>query len=286
MEPFVQRNSDHPAKEASLFLLEPWTSGNKLTAGFTGRQGGVSPEPWASLNMGLHVGDDEEAVKANRERLAEALQWPYEAFTCGEQVHGCAVHAVSRGDAGRGRDSRAGAVPDTDALMTDEPGVLLVSFYADCVPLYFWDPVRGAVALAHAGWKGTVMEIARRTVESMTARYGSIARDIRGGIGPSIGSCCYEVDEAVLSRVRPLVRELSEAGIGSDSPVISSETQGHGRLNLKELNRQIMIKAGILPSNIEVTHWCTGCRRDLFFSHRMEGGNTGRMASWIGMESR
>jgi len=286
MEAFVPRDNGNPAKEASLFLLESWTGGGSVTAGFTGRQGGVSREPWASLNMGLHVGDDDASVRTNRMRLADALGWSYESFTCGEQVHGCAVQAISRGDAGRGRDSRATAVPDTDALMTDEPGVLLVSFYADCVPLYFWDPSRGAVALAHAGWKGTVGGIARATVEAMGSRYGSKPADIRGAVGPSIGACCYEVDEAVLGRVRPLLGELAEAGIASADPVIHGETPGHGRLNLKELNRQIMIKAGIMPSNIEVTQWCTGCRMDLFFSHRMEGGGTGRMASWIGMESR
>lgn len=287
MEPFVQRHRRDEAKEASLFLLESWVKEKDgLTAGFTGRSGGASGEPWASLNLGLHVGDRDADVVDNRRRLTEALGWPAEAFVCGEQVHGCAVQAVGAADAGRGLSSRATAVPDTDALMTDEPGVLLVSLYADCVPLYFWDPVREAVALAHAGWKGTVLEIARRTVEAMAERYGSVPADIRAAIGPSIGPCCYEVDEPVLERVRPLLAELAEAGIVRLAETIEPSSPGHGRLNLKELNRQIMIKAGILPTRIECSEWCTGCRRDLFFSHRMEGGRTGRMASWIGMKGR
>lgn len=287
MEPFVHRRSRDEANEASLFLLDPWVKEDEaLTAGFTGRAGGVSAAPWASLNMGLHVGDDNAAVVENRRRLAKALGWGFEAFTCGEQVHGCAVQAIGAADAGRGRDSRTTAVPDTDALMTDEPGVLLVSFYADCVPLYFWDPFRSAVALAHAGWKGTVLEMARLTVEAMGKRYGCKPEHIRAAIGPSIGDCCYEVDDNVLSRVIPLLEEIQTAGVAAEAEVIRPSEPGHGFINLKELNRQIMIKAGILPTHIELSEWCTGCRRDLFFSHRMEGGATGRMASWIGMEGR
>ncbi|SDT39185.1 conserved hypothetical protein [Paenibacillaceae bacterium GAS479] len=287
MEPFVSKHRLDKAKEASLFLLESWVKeGRGLTAGFTGREGGASVAPWASLNMGLHVGDDDNAVLENRRRLAEALGWSFEAFTCGEQVHGCAVQAVGAVNAGSGRDSRTTAVQDTDALMTDEPGVLLVSFYGDCVPLYFWDPVRRAAALAHAGWKGTVLEIGRETIEAMGSSYGCKPENIRTAIGPSIGDCCYEVDENVLSRVRPLLEELRQADVEAFAEVITDSTPGHGFLNLKELNRQIMIKAGILPMHIELSEWCTGCRRDLFFSHRMEGGRAGRMASWIGMEGR
>nr|WP_328805119.1 peptidoglycan editing factor PgeF [Paenibacillus albicereus] len=267
--------------------MESWVKEKDgLTAGFTGRSGGASGDAWASLNLGLHVGDRDEDVIENRRRLIDALGWPEQSFVCGEQVHGCAVQAVGAADGGRGLTSRATAVPDTDALMTDEPGVLLVSLYADCVPLYFWDPVREAVALAHAGWKGTVLEIAHRMVEAMGERYGSMPADIRAAIGPSIGSCCYEVDEPVLARVRPLLAELAETGVVPLAEAIEMTSPDRGRLDLKELNRQIMIKAGILPTHIECSEWCTGCRTDLFFSHRMEGGATGRMASWIGMKGR
>ncbi|AJY76378.1 peptidoglycan editing factor PgeF [Paenibacillus beijingensis] len=286
MEPFVQAASIQ-AEEASLFLLSSWVNrGEGLTAGFTGRNGGESGDPWQSLNLGLHVGDDPAAVVRNRQRVAQRLGWPFEAWTCAEQVHGSAVHKVEAGDRGRGRADRESAIADTDALMTDEPGTLLVSFYADCVPLYFYDPLKKVVALAHAGWRGTAEEIALRTVESMTAAYGCRPETVLGAIGPSIGSCCYEVGGAALERMRTLVGGLAQRQGVEENAMITCKADGKADLDLKETNRQIMIKAGILPSNIEVTKWCTGCRRDLFFSHRMEGGATGRMASWIGMESR
>ncbi|NBD22782.1 peptidoglycan editing factor PgeF [Paenibacillus glycinis] len=277
MEPFV---NERAAKGPSLFLLPRWSERqNGLTAGFTGRQGGVSAAPWQSLNCGLHVGDADIDVVHNRRMLAEALGWPFEAWTCAEQVHGSRVAIVRRDDRGKGRESRSTAIGDADAMATDERGVLLTSFYADCVPLYFFDPAKGVVALAHAGWKGTVLEIARETIEAMTASFGCDPADIEAAIGPSIGLCCYEVNEVVLDRVIPLMRSLN---LEPDRLVNPTEG-GKARINLKELNRQIMIKAGILPSRIECSDYCTGCSTDLFFSHRMEGGATGRMVSWIGM---
>ncbi|QHW30361.1 peptidoglycan editing factor PgeF [Paenibacillus rhizovicinus] len=285
MEPFVQQyehdhEHDREAKGPSLFLLRRWTERYAgITAGFTGRDGGASAAPWTSLNCGLHVGDANEAVVLNRRRIAEALGWPFEAWTCAEQVHGDRVMVVGKADRGKGRESRSSSVGDADAMITNEKNVLLTSFYADCVPLYFYDPVKGVVALAHAGWKGTVLEIARKTVEAMSERFGCVPEDIQAAIGPSIGLCCYEVNEVVLDRVIPLVRQLN---LAQDAVVVPT-TEGKARINLKELNRQIMIKAGILPSCIEYSEWCTGCSTDKFFSHRMEGGATGRMVSWIGI---
>lgn len=271
------------AKEPSLFLLSSWMNREpRLTAGFTGRAGGVSGIPWESLNLGLHVGDEPENVVRNRELLCEAIEWPFESFTCGEQVHGCAVHQVKTEDKGRGRLSRESSIQHTDALMTDEPDTLLVSFYADCVPLYFYDPEHQAVALAHAGWKGTALEIAARTAEAMTEAYGTRPEKLLGAIGPSISSCCYEVDEGVINRLLPVIRECGVTAEEEDH-MLKPAAAGKAMANLKEINRQIMIKAGILPIHIELSKWCTGCSRDLFYSHRMEGGQTGRMASWIGI---
>lgn len=292
MEPFVKQTAfetqtaietqteiETQAKGPSLFYLQPWTEKFAgLTAGFTGRDGGVSAAPWSSLNCGLHVGDADGDVVRNRQRIAEALGWPFEAWTCAEQVHGNRVAVVGKDDRGKGRENRSTSVGDCDAMITNEPNVLLTSFYADCVPLYFHDPMQGVVALAHAGWKGTVMEIARMTVEAMSATYGCEAANIRAAIGPSIGVCCYEVNEVVLDRVMPLIGDMQLAA----EEIVMPVSPGKARLNLKELNRQIMIKAGILPSRIECSEWCTGCARDVFFSHRMEGGATGRMVSWIG----
>ncbi|MDT3426489.1 YfiH family protein [Paenibacillus forsythiae] len=281
MEPFVQ-NSGSPA----LFSLKPWTDRfANITAGFTGRTGGAGRAPYESLNCALHVGDFQEDVVKNRKMIAESLGFSLEDWTCGEQVHGAEIAVVTAGDKGRGSLDRTSAFADTDGLLTDVPGVLLTSFYADCVPLFFHDPVSGAVGLAHAGWKGTVAEIALAMVRRMEAVYGSRKEDIRGAIGPSIGGCCYEVDDFVMDHVRKIEGSLAQAEESADR-LYRPSTAHHGKmlLNLKELNRRIMIKAGILPTHIECTSWCTSCNHDLFFSYRKENGVTGRMASWIGIK--
>ncbi|QWU14928.1 conserved hypothetical protein [Paenibacillus sophorae] len=281
MEPFVQ-NSGSPA----LFSLKPWTDRfSEITAGFTGRTGGAGSSPYESLNCALHVGDIPEDVIKNRKTIAEILGFTLEDWTCGEQVHGAEIAVVTADDKGRGSLDRTSAFADTDGLLTDVPGVLLTSFYADCVPLFFFDPVSGAVGLAHAGWKGTVAEIALAMVLRMETVYGSRKENIRAAIGPSIGGCCYEVDDFVMNRVRGLEDSLvqeQESAEGLYRP--STAHYGKMMLNLKELNRRIMIKAGILPTHIECTTWCTSCNHDLFFSYRKENGVTGRMASWIGIK--
>ncbi|CAM3533358.1 peptidoglycan editing factor PgeF [Paenibacillus lupini] len=275
------------AKGPSLFLLPTWMEQNEyLTAGFTSRNGGVSEEPWASLNVGLHVGDQDADVVRNRQLIAEAIDWPFEAWTCGEQVHGSDVFAVTEVERGMGRLSRASAIADTDALITNVPGVLLASFYADCVPLYFYDPEHQAVALAHAGWKGTVQQIAIRTIEAMEKQYGSKPEQIRCAIGPSIDDCCYEVDGFVIDKLQPLVQELANLVNSVPESMLTLVENGKAMVNLKQINRHIMLKAGILPIHIELSEWCTGCSSDQFFSHRKEGGKTGRMASWIGIRER
>jgi YfiH family protein len=274
------------AKGPSLFLLSEWNNRHeRLTAGFTGRDGGVSEAAWASLNMGLHVGDLDEAVIANRRLLTDAVGWPFEAWTCAEQVHGNRVQQVTVAEKGRGRATLGDVLKDCDAIMTDVPGVLLASFYADCVPLYFYDPEHDAIALAHAGWKGTVQQIASETIQAMASAFGTNPHALLAAIGPSIGGCCYEVDGPVINQVQQLLESLGLQGKEAET-MLKTAGDGKANLDLKEINRQIMIKAGILPIRIELTEWCTGCRRDLFFSHRKEGGMTGRMASWIGIRER
>lgn len=275
MEPFRLQPDD---EAEALLMLTSWCADDGVTAGFTTRH---------AHNTALHVGDRPEDVIANRQRIAERLAWPFDVWTCAEQVHGSAVRVVTKADAGSGRYDRASAIQQTDALVTNEPDVFLAMFFADCVPLYFYDPVTKSMGLAHAGWKGTVAEIARKSVGTMTEAYGAKPENVRAAIGPSIGGCCYEVDEAVLARVRPLLESLPEGGGPAwKERAVQSSGEGRARLDLKLLNRHLMIKAGILPSSIEMTSWCTGCRKDLLFSHRMENGHTGRMMSWLGRKTR
>jgi YfiH family protein len=164
--------------------------------------------------------------------------------------------------------------------VTDEAGICLAALYADCVPLYFYDPGHQAVGMAHAGWRGTAGRIGANVVETMAREFGSRADQLLAAIGPSIGSCCYEVGEQVAAEVR---QTIAGQGIRDQEAILQPHDDDKFMLDLQQLNRQIMIKAGILPSNIEITGLCTGCRTDEFYSHRRENGLTGRMIAWIGM---
>jgi YfiH family protein len=158
----------------------------------------------------------------------------------------------------------------------------MAALFADCVPLYFYDPVHNAAGLSHAGWKGSVKQIAQATVTKMKDLFGSKPKEMLAAIGPSIGVCCFEVDELVMDKVWELFGSANECHDG-EIPLYFGKTNGKFMLNLQEMNRQIMIKAGILPTNIEVSKLCTSCRSDLFYSHRKEKGETGRMVAWIGL---
>ncbi|GGI43303.1 laccase domain protein YlmD [Paenibacillus marchantiophytorum] len=280
MEPFVkQEKSNRPV----LFIIESWMEQfNELTVGFTSRHGGVSLEPFTTLNCGLHVNDVPEHVVRNRELVAEALEQPFEAFTYAEQVHGNEVVIVSLEERGSGRASREAALQAKDGFITKETGIVLCAQFADCVPLFFYDPIKRVVGLAHAGWKGTVLNISKATIDLMTHTFGSSASDIRTAIGPSIGACCYEVDQSVANRAKAVLEEVQAAPVEHSTVMVAKEN-GKYMLNLQELNRILLQQAGILSSYIEVSQLCTSCNTDKFFSHRKEGGATGRMIAWIGL---
>lgn len=272
---YADADADADVDEPVLLMLDKWMQeAPHLSVGFTTKLGGASKGVWKSLNTALHVGDDEHDVIANREEIAQKLGFPFAAWTCAEQIHGQRVHVVTRRDAGSGRLTRDDAIPNTDALITNEPNIWLTSFYADCVPLYFYDPFLKVVGLAHAGWKGTVASIAQSTIKAMVDTYGCNVSALKAAIGPAIGACCYEVDTHVVEHVK--AAQMMEG--------VTPKANGRYWLDLKLLNRQIMIKAGILPSQIEMSHRCTACEADLFFSHRRDRGQTGRMMSWIGMK--
>lgn len=273
-EPFVM------AKEKPLLHLREWEERFPgLVAGFTIRTGGVSEQPYGSLNMGLHVGDDPAHVVANRQLLAQQLELPFESWTCADQVHGTQVCQVMAG--GAGRESLENVIQATDGLYTDQEGVLLASFYADCVPLFFLDPASGAIGLAHAGWKGTVGRIAEEMVHALEKQFQAKKEELLVAIGPSIGGCCYEVDERIVAHVRVSAKRWEDA--------VQPSKNGRYMLDLRTLNTRILLEAGISETNILATGWCTSCRTDLFFSHRKEAaaaGTTGRMASFIAWKNK
>lgn len=249
-----------------------------VTAFFTGRSGGVSVRWNGGLNWSYSVGDDPEAVRENRRRTLALLGGDLHHAVMGGLVHGDRVVAIPSAEAA---DVRAQAVlpdtvrliPDCDGLITDQPGVALVTTAADCVPVFLYDPVRRAIAAVHAGWRGTVKGIGARAVAAMVERYGCRPADLVGAVGPSIGPCCYEVDDQVAEPVRAY---YGEAAQGLLSP---TGAPGKYHLNLWEANRYDLLRAGV--GSVTISGECTSCGVHRLFSHRAEHGAAGRGAGVI-----
>lgn len=246
-----------------------------VKAVFSSRTGGLSLPPYASLNLGLHVGDNPELVMANRRLLADTLDLPLECWVIGEQVHGNRVALVEWQDAGRGSEELANALAGIDAMVTSESRVALVAFYADCVPLFLVDPVKRVLGLAHAGWRGTVLGIGGRVVTRMVREFNSCPADLLAAIGPSIGRCCYQVD----TRVGVAVKER----LPWANKVLTPDGSNHYRLDLPRANYLELLAAGLRPENIELANLCTCCLSDTFFSYRATGGPTGRQAALLSL---
>jgi len=235
--------------------------------GFTLRSGGVSGGAYHSLNLGLSSGDARGAVEANRDRLLAALGCARSDVCAFEQVHG---DRVLEGHASWFSER-------ADAATTDVPGRLLVVSVADCFPLLFHDPVRGAVAAAHCGWRGTVAGLAGRVVRSMTERYGSRPGDLRVAIGPGIGAACYQVGPEVVEAYR-------RAGFPTD--VATPDDDGRHRLDLVAANRWALAREGVRPERVWSAGSCTHCEPSRYFSHRRDAGVTGRHWAFIGLPRR
>jgi len=261
--------------EIQYITVPAWVS-QRVKVGFSARTGGCSQAPYQSLNLGLHVGDDYAQVIANRQALTAALSASPEQMVCCQQVHGSEIALVDASLAGRGSVIYDTALPDYDGMVCHTPGLLLATFYADCFPLFFFDPVHRAVGLAHSGWKGVMGRIGARTVAEMGRCFNSRPPDIQVLIGPGIQSCCFEIGPELADRVR---QEFSAV---SSSIIDSRDTVYHW--DLPATIRHILKQSGIRQDNIMGCDLCPACRTDLFFSYRKEGGVTGRMAAMIGLE--
>ncbi|MCD8348294.1 MAG: peptidoglycan editing factor PgeF [Lachnospiraceae bacterium] len=264
-----------------------------LVHGFSSRIGGVSERELGEMNLSFTRGDDPERVKENFHRMAAAIGFPYERMVFSYQTHTTNVCEVTEKDCGKGylceRDYK-----DVDGLVTDVPGVVLTTFYADCVPLFFVDPVHKAIGLSHSGWRGTVNNITGATVRKMKERYGTKPSDLLAAIGPSICQDCYEVGEDVIRQVRdgfpealwPILyterRKLQpDASRALD---VSAGDEKKYQLNLWECCRQNMLRAGLSAENITITDLCTCCNPDIFFSHRASHGKRGNLAAFLALK--
>lgn len=248
----------------------------RVKHGFSMRLGGVSSGRYESLNLGLHVGDDPARVKINRQRWAGVFGIKADQVVAGHQVHGTKVAVVGREHWGRGADSQDTAIPDCDALVSVEPGTALMSFYADCIPIFFYDPVTKGVGIAHAGWKGTLAGIAQKTVKALQTSFGVDPKTLVAAIGPSIGPCCFEVSPDLAGRFSDV--------FGDD--VVKHNWKYRPTVDLWKANETSLLSAGLCRTNIVRADLCTACHPQLLYSYRYERGPTGRMAAFIVVPGR
>lgn len=239
--------------------------------GFSTRLGGVSKGNCATMNLSTTRGDDPAAIAENRRLIAKAIGVRAEDMVYTHQTHTTNVAVV-------GADDRGKSFMNTDGMVTDVPGICLVTFYADCVPLYFVDPVKKVIGLSHSGWRGTVRKMGKVTVEKMEENYGSDPKDIIAAIGPSICQDCYEVSEDVIEEFRGNFRKeiLPE--------LFYRKEDGKYQLNLWKANEEVLAEAGVGKERIIVTNVCTHCNPDLLFSHRTMGMKRGNLSAFLALK--
>ena len=247
-----------------------------LVHGFSTRLGGVSQGIYSSMNLSFTRGDEESCVRENYRRISQAMGFDMNSIVTSDQTHTNNVRKITEKDRGKGivvpRD-----YTDTDGMITNVRGLVLATFYADCVPLYFADPVHYAVGLSHSGWRGTVRKIGAVTIKKMAEEYGSDPKDIKAAIGPSICQECYEVSEDV-------IEEFKESFDRKHwEKLFYKKDNGKYQLNLWMANRIILVEAGIPEANISMPNICTCCNPEFLFSHRASHGKRGNLGAFLGI---
>lgn len=240
---------------------------------FSTRLGGVSEGEFTSMNMAFNRGDNPDNVTENYRRICNSAGFEFESLTASVQDHHTVVRAVTSENKGVGiykpRDKES-----VDALITNEKGITLVTYYADCTPLFFVDTKTKSIGLAHAGWRGTVGRIGEKVIEKMTELYGTNPTDVVSAIGPAISVCCYEVNKPCADNF------LALEGLESDKFVFPKDN-GKYMIDLLEANRQILVSAGVKNENITISDLCTNCNSELLWSHRATNGHRGTMSAFM-----
>ena len=246
---------------------------------FSTRLGGVSKGDFATMNFSFTRGDDRDDVLENYRRMAVALGVDRERMVLTWQTHTTNVRRVTEEDEGKGivrdRDYR-----DVDGLITDIPGITLVTFFADCVPLYFLDPVHKAIGLSHSGWRGTVKRMGQVTVDAMKEAFGTRPEDIIACIGPSICGDCYEVGEEVADEFADAFHEKYH------DVILLKKQNGKYQLDLWKANEIVLKEAGIKGDNLAVTNICTYCNPQLLFSHRRTAERRGNLCAFLSLTEK
>ena len=248
-----------------------------LLHGISTRQEGVSTGNYSSLNLGFHVGDIHDSVLENHLRVSQSLEFDLSSLVSCQQVHGSAIAFIDKNYLKGSCYLPDRALAQTDALITDIPGVTLMTRHADCVPLLFFDAKTPTVAVAHAGWQGTLAHIGPKTIELLVREYKCQRQNIQAALGPSIGPCCYHISSTMADlALEKLVRGKAFIHEGSDKRQL---------FDLWKANKEQLLLAGIVEDNIYSSEVCTSCNSDHFFSYRKEKKVTGRFSAFIGLRA-
>ena len=269
-------NSNHSTcirkKNGVTYLTFPLLEREGLVCGFTTRLGGVSKGDCAAMNLSFTRGDKETDVRENYCLMGEVLGIDLNDAVLSHQVHKTEIHIVTEEDKGRGIRPGKERLFEIDGLMTDNKGIPLITFFADCVPLIFYDPVKRVIATSHSGWRGTVEKIGAKTIAMMESEMGCKREDILAVVGPSICQNCYEVSEDVaLAFERVFSREQYEQ-------MIIDKKNGKYQLDLWKANEFILLDAGVKGEHLAVTDLCTCCNPEFLFSHRASHGKRGNLS--------
>jgi len=264
--------------EIKYLSFESLDSLGTVRNAFSTRLGGVSSGYHASMNLGFSNGDDQKLVTENFKRFAKVLDVNPDHIVRTHQTHTTNVHIVTPSDVYDDGMLHTPEYTDVDGLVCNITGVALATFYADCVPLYFVDPVKRVIGLSHSGWRGTVARMGAVTIQTMVNEYGCEVNDIYTAIGPSICQDCYEVSRDVAEE---FVSEFNITDINNNPYLSPGRETDKYQLNLWECNKQIMRDAGITENHIECANLCTCCNSDWLFSHRASGGKRGNLAAFL-----
>lgn len=260
-----------------FLAFEKWEEIPWLVHGFSTRLGGVSKGIYASMNLSFTRGDKEEDVRENYRRIAASMGFSPEDIVTTDQTHTTNIRTAQWEDRGNGL-TKPRPYTDIDGMVTNVPGVVLSAFFADCVPLYFVDPVKRAIGLSHSGWRGTAGKIGRATIEKMQEEYGSRPEDIYAAIGPSICQECYEVSGDVIEEFcRAFDKKYWDR-------LFYRKSQEKYQLDLWEANRIVFLESGIPKEHIQMPGICTCCNPALLFSHRASGGKRGNLGAFLGIK--
>ncbi len=262
------------SRQGKISYLQPSWAGSGVMAGFTTRNGGASRAPFNSLNLGFHTGDQQAAVEANRTDLARAFGVPPQMLLTVQQVHGSEILVIDQGNPDLSHFLRV----ECDAIITNQPGLLVGILVADCYPIALYDPDGPAVGVVHAGWRGAAAGLIGSTVKAMGDIFHSRPERLCAAIGPGIGGHDYEVD-------RP-VREAFRAGTGHWETIARETRLGHWLLDLRLSCQLQLVAAGLRESRIETVAECTCCHRETFYSYRRDQGRTGRQMGFVLLPGR